>query len=66
MLHLSIVESESFRAILAEIPIPGEGKGVAQAPSTLAKFSDSEYAKIDIEVKKTFEELEYISISADI
>uniref|UniRef100_A0A8D0A2Q6 HAT C-terminal dimerisation domain-containing protein n=1 Tax=Sander lucioperca TaxID=283035 RepID=A0A8D0A2Q6_SANLU len=66
MLPLSTVESESFRAILAKIPIRGGGRGVAPCRNTFAKFIDSEYEKINIELKKSFEEIEYISTTADI
>lgn len=66
MLPLSTVESESFRAILAKIPIRGGGREVAPCRNTFAKFIDSEYEKMNIELKKSFEELEYISTTADI
>lgn len=66
MLPLSTVESESFRAILAKIPIRGGGRGVAPCRNTFAKFIDGEYEKMNIELKKSFEELEYISTTADI
>lgn len=66
MLPLSTVESESFRAILAKIPIRGGGRGVSPCQNTFAKFIDSEYKTINIELKKSLEELEYISTTADI
>ncbi len=66
MLPLSTVESESFRAILVKIPVRGGGTGVAPCRNTFAKFIDSEYEKMNIELKKSFEELEYISTTADI
>ena len=47
MLPLSTVVSESFRAILAKIPLRGGGKGVAPCRNTFAKFLDSEYEKND-------------------
>lgn len=65
MLPLSVVETESFRAILAKIPIRGGGRGVAPCQNTFAKFKDNEYEKMNIELK-SFEELEYISTTADI
>jgi len=66
MLPLSTVESESFRAILAKIPIRGGGRGVAPCRNTFAKLIDSEYENMNIELKKSFEELKYISTTADI
>lgn len=57
MLPLSTVESESFRAILAKIPIRGGGRGVSPCQNTFAKFIDSEYKTINIELKKSLEEL---------
>ncbi|XP_065126262.1 uncharacterized protein [Paramisgurnus dabryanus] len=66
MLPLSTVVSESFRAILAKIPIRGGGRGVAPCRNTFAKFIDSEYEKMNIKLKTSFEELEYISTTADI
>ena len=50
MLPLSTVESKSFRAILAKIPIRGGGQGVAPCRNTFAKFFDSEYEKMNIEL----------------
>uniref|UniRef100_A0A8C1VDV3 BED-type domain-containing protein n=1 Tax=Cyprinus carpio TaxID=7962 RepID=A0A8C1VDV3_CYPCA len=58
MLPLSTVVYESFRAILAKIPIRGG--------NTFVKFIDSEYEKMNIELKTSFEELEYILTTADI
>ena len=66
MLPLSTVESKSFRAILAKIPIRGGGQGVAPCRNTFDKFIDNEYEKMNIELKKSLEELEYISTTADI
>lgn len=48
------------------IPIRGGGRGVALCRNTFAKFIDSEYKKINIELKKSFDKLEYISTTADI
>jgi len=64
MLPLSTVD-ESFRTILDKIPIQGGGKGGAPCRNTFAKFIDSEYEKINIELKKSFEELECISYHTD-
>ncbi|KAK0143398.1 hypothetical protein N1851_018469 [Merluccius polli] len=66
MLPLSTVESEAFRYIIAKIPIRGGGRGVAPCRHTFAKFIDREYEQMNIELKKSFEELEYISTTADI
>ncbi|XP_040191844.1 uncharacterized protein LOC120924995 [Rana temporaria] len=66
MLPLSTVVSESFRAILAKILLRGGERGVAPCRNTFAKFLDSEYEKMIIELKKSFEELQYIATTADI
>lgn len=64
MLPLSTVEDDSFRAIIAKIP---RKAGVCTPCSkTFAKYLDVEYAKMNTELKKSFEELEFLSTTADI
>ncbi len=64
MLPLSTVESDSFRAIIAKIPAR---EGVSPpCKNTFSKCIDAEYAKMNAELKKTFEHVEYISTTADI
>uniref|UniRef100_A0A8C2BY08 Uncharacterized protein n=1 Tax=Cyprinus carpio TaxID=7962 RepID=A0A8C2BY08_CYPCA len=56
MLPLSTVEDDSFRAIIAKIP---RKAGVCTPCSkTFAKYLDAEYAKMNTELKKSFEDLE--------
>lgn len=64
MLPLSTVESDSFRAITERIPV----KAGARTPGrkTFAKYLDAEYTKMNKELMKTFEELEFLSTTADI
>ncbi|XP_049428832.1 uncharacterized protein LOC125886567 [Epinephelus fuscoguttatus] len=64
MLPLSTVESDSFRAITAKIPV----KAGVRTPcrKTFSKYLVAEYTKMNTELKKTFEELEFLSTTADI
>uniref|UniRef100_A0AAZ1XY96 HAT C-terminal dimerisation domain-containing protein n=1 Tax=Oreochromis aureus TaxID=47969 RepID=A0AAZ1XY96_OREAU len=64
MLPLSTVESDSFKSLLAKIPARG-GIG-PPCRKTFSKYIDTEYAKMNVELKKTFNELEYVSTTADI
>uniref|UniRef100_A0A3B1JDF9 HAT C-terminal dimerisation domain-containing protein n=1 Tax=Astyanax mexicanus TaxID=7994 RepID=A0A3B1JDF9_ASTMX len=64
MLSISTVESDSFRALIGKIP----RKGGAGPPcrKTFSKYIDAEYAKMNSELKKEFEQLEYLATTADI
>lgn len=66
MLPLSTVESESFRALVAKIPSRGREKSTPLCRKTFAAYIDNEYGKMNVELKKSFEELQYISTTADI
>ncbi|KAL3992372.1 protoporphyrin/coproporphyrin ferrochelatase [Sarotherodon galilaeus] len=64
MLPLSTVELDSFKSLLAKIPTR---RGVGPpCRKTFSKYIDTEYAKMNVELKKTFNELEYVSTTADI
>uniref|UniRef100_A0A3Q4HE36 HAT C-terminal dimerisation domain-containing protein n=1 Tax=Neolamprologus brichardi TaxID=32507 RepID=A0A3Q4HE36_NEOBR len=64
MLPLSTVESDSFKSLIAKIPARG-GVG-PPCRKTFSKYIDTDYAKINVELKKTFSELGYVSTTADI
>lgn len=64
MLPLSTVESDSFRAIIALIPTRA-GVG-PPCRKTFSKYIDTECTKMNAEQKKKFDELEYVSTTADI
>lgn len=64
MLPLSTVDSDSFRALIGKIP----GRAGAGPPcrKTFSEYIDAEYTKMNAELKGVFEELEYLSTTADI
>lgn len=66
MLPLSTVESESFRALIAKIPSRGRETSTPLCRKTFSAYIDAEYDKMNVELKHTFEELRYISTTADI
>ena len=64
MLPISTVESDSFRALISKIP-----RKVGVGPpcrKTFSKYIDTEYARMNAELKKEFEQLEYLATTADI
>lgn len=64
MLPLLTVDSDSFRALVAKIPT--RGGAVPPCRKTFSKYIEAEYVKMNAELKKSFEELEYVSTTADI
>lgn len=64
MLPLSTVDSDSFRALIGK----KTGRAGAGPPcrKPFSKYIDVEYAKMNAELKRGFEELEYVSTTADI
>uniref|UniRef100_A0AAZ1XXB0 BED-type domain-containing protein n=1 Tax=Oreochromis aureus TaxID=47969 RepID=A0AAZ1XXB0_OREAU len=65
MLPLRTVESPSFRCILNKIPACGK-KAALPDRKTFSTYLDKCYADMEMELKETFESLEYISTTADI
>lgn len=65
MLPLSTVESPPFRKILCKVQIAGNGQSYSDR-KTFATYLDKRYAKMESELKKTFESIEYVSNTADI
>ena len=65
MLPLSTVESQSFRKILGKIPIAERDQPYSDR-KTFATYLDKCYARMESELKKTFESIEYVSTTADI
>ncbi|KAL4007527.1 hypothetical protein ACER0C_001379 [Sarotherodon galilaeus] len=65
MLPLRTVESLSFRCILNKIPVCGK-KAALPDRKTFSTYLDKCYADMEMELKETFESLEYISTTADI
>uniref|UniRef100_A0A3Q4MX68 BED-type domain-containing protein n=1 Tax=Neolamprologus brichardi TaxID=32507 RepID=A0A3Q4MX68_NEOBR len=65
MLPLRTVESPSFRCILNKIPVCGK-KAALPDRKTFSTYLDKCYADMEMELKGTFESLEYISTTADI
>ncbi|KAL4008952.1 hypothetical protein ACER0C_002804 [Sarotherodon galilaeus] len=65
MLPLRTVESPSFRCILNKIPVCGK-KAALPDRKTFSTYLDKCYADMEMELKETFESLEYISTTADI
>ncbi|KAL4009585.1 hypothetical protein ACER0C_003437 [Sarotherodon galilaeus] len=63
MLPLRTVESPSFRCILNKIPVC---KAALHDRKTFSTYLDECYADMEMELKETFESLEYISTTADI
>lgn len=64
MLPLSTVDSKSFRALLTKIPARA---GVSlPCRKTFSKYIDDEYIKMNSNLKTSFEQLEYLSTTADI
>lgn len=64
MLPISTVESDSFRALIGKIP---RKAGVGPpCRKTFSKYIDTEYATMNAELKKEFEQLEYLATTADI
>uniref|UniRef100_A0A671TQG9 HAT C-terminal dimerisation domain-containing protein n=1 Tax=Sparus aurata TaxID=8175 RepID=A0A671TQG9_SPAAU len=64
MLPLSTVEDDSFRAIIAKIP--KKAGACTPCSKTFAKYLDAEYPKMNTELKKCFEEVDFLSTTADI
>lgn len=65
MLPISTVESVAFRELISKIPVKRR-EGVPPCRKTFSKYLDNEYAKMEVELKKTFEKLEHVSTTADI
>uniref|UniRef100_A0AAZ1XY44 HAT C-terminal dimerisation domain-containing protein n=1 Tax=Oreochromis aureus TaxID=47969 RepID=A0AAZ1XY44_OREAU len=65
MLPLRTVESLSFRCILNKIPVCGK-KAALHDRKMFSAYLDKCYADMEMELKETFESLEYISTTADI
>lgn len=65
MLPLRTVESPSFRRILHKIPVCGK-KAALPDRKTFSSYLDKCYTDMEMELKGTFESLEYISTTADI
>ncbi|KAL4001427.1 interleukin 8 [Sarotherodon galilaeus] len=59
MLPLRTVESPSFRCILNKIPVCGK-KAALHDRKTFSTYLDKCYADMEMELKETFESLEYI------
>uniref|UniRef100_A0A3Q3FBP4 HAT C-terminal dimerisation domain-containing protein n=1 Tax=Labrus bergylta TaxID=56723 RepID=A0A3Q3FBP4_9LABR len=64
MLPILMVESESFRALVAKIPVRA-GVGLP-CRKTFVNYIDAQHAQMNVELKQTFEKLEYLSTTADI
>lgn len=64
MLPISTVESAAFRGLVSKIPVKGQ-QGLP-CRKTFSKYLNNEYAKIETELKQRFEEIEYLSTTADI
>lgn len=64
MLPLSTVEDDSFRSIIAKIP--KKGGACTPCSKTFTKYPDAEYDKMNTELRKSFEELDFLSTTADI
>uniref|UniRef100_A0A3Q2GD76 HAT C-terminal dimerisation domain-containing protein n=1 Tax=Cyprinodon variegatus TaxID=28743 RepID=A0A3Q2GD76_CYPVA len=64
MLPISTVELDSFRELIGKIP-RNAGNGLP-CRKTFTKYIFTEYAKINAELKKEFEQLEYLATTADI
>ncbi|XP_038123771.1 zinc finger BED domain-containing protein 4-like [Cyprinodon tularosa] len=62
MQAISTVESPAFRRLVSMIP----GATRQMGRKTFSKYLEREYAKMESELKKTFEGLNYISTTADI
>ncbi|KAK0137463.1 putative AC9 transposase [Merluccius polli] len=64
MLPLSTVESASFRELVSKIPV----RGGVRLPcrKTFSNYIDAQYAEMNVELKRTFDKLEYLSTTADI
>lgn len=65
ILPLRTVESSSFRLILNKIPVCGKKEALPDR-KTFSSCLDKCYTDMEIELKTTFESLEYISTTADI
>ncbi|XP_019216869.2 uncharacterized protein LOC109202836 [Oreochromis niloticus] len=65
MLPLRTVESPSFRCILNKIPVCVK-KAALPDRKTFSTYLDKCYADMEMELKETFESLEYISTTANI
>ncbi|XDV33562.1 hypothetical protein PO909_003940 [Leuciscus waleckii] len=65
MLPINTVESPTFRKILSKIPITGDRPPWSDR-RTFTGYLDERYLKMEIELKKTFESLQYVSTTADI
>ncbi|XP_034053165.1 uncharacterized protein LOC117533496 [Gymnodraco acuticeps] len=61
---ISTVESPAFRELVSMIACPGGTRHMGR--KTFSNYLEKEYTKMESELKKTFEGLEYISTTADI
>lgn len=64
MLPISTIDSPSFRQILGKIPVRGNKKPPGR--KTFASYLDREYTLMEAELKKAFNEIDYVSTTADI
>ena len=64
ILPIKTVESDSFKAIIKKIPVRENVK--IPCRKTFSKYLDDEYANMHRELLKAFEEIEYVSTTADI
>uniref|UniRef100_A0AAQ4Q8Z9 Uncharacterized protein n=1 Tax=Gasterosteus aculeatus aculeatus TaxID=481459 RepID=A0AAQ4Q8Z9_GASAC len=62
---LSTVESVAFRQLISKIPVINGGSG-QMCRKTFSSYLDREYAKMQVELKKTFEGLQHVSTTAEI
>lgn len=58
------VKSAAFRGLVSKIPVKRQQRLPCQ--KTFPKYLNNEYAKMEIELKERFEEIEYLSTTADI
>ncbi|KAK0146323.1 hypothetical protein N1851_014370 [Merluccius polli] len=64
MLPISTVEDPAFRQIVSMVPCTGGTQQMGR--KTFSNYLEREYAKMENELKKAYEELHYISTTADI
>uniref|UniRef100_A0AAQ4QFC3 HAT C-terminal dimerisation domain-containing protein n=1 Tax=Gasterosteus aculeatus aculeatus TaxID=481459 RepID=A0AAQ4QFC3_GASAC len=62
---LSTVESVAFRQLISKISVINGGSG-QMCRNTFSSYLDREYAKMQVELKKTFEGLQHVSTTSDI
>ncbi|XP_035987101.1 uncharacterized protein LOC118560298 [Fundulus heteroclitus] len=66
MLPLSTVESPAFKKLVSKIPVTTNDKHVLPCRTTFAKELDRTYTVMEKELKKTIDEQQYVSTTADI